>query len=52
MLRDQNLKIKEIGKLVAHSYFVWSNLLRFLMEGKHTLLSTGVGMNVREVYIN
>ena len=44
--------MKEIGKLVAHSYFVCLNKLAFLIEGKHALLSTGVGMNVHEVYIN
>ena len=52
MSRDQKVKMKEIGKLVAHSCFVWLNKLAFLMEGKHALLSTGVGMNVLEVYIN
>ena len=48
----QNLKMKEIGKLAAHSYSVWLNKVRFLIVGKHALLSIGAGMNVREVYIN
>ena len=46
MSRDQKLK------LVAHSYFVCLNKLAFLIEDKHALLSTGVGMNVHELYIN
>ena len=52
MSRDQKLKMKEIGKLATHCYFVWIKKLPFLIEGKHALLSTGAGMYVREVYIN
>ena len=47
MSRDQKLKMKQIGELVAN-YFVWINKLAFLIEGEYTLLSTS-GMNVHEV---
>ena len=35
MPRDQKLKMKEIGELVA-IYFVSINKLAFLKQGKHT----------------
>ena len=49
MPRDQKLKMKEIGELVANRiYFVWINKLAFLKEDKHTQLST-FGMSLREI---
>ena len=47
MTRDQTLKMKEIGELVANLLCLDKQII-ILKEDKHTLLST-FGMNVREV---